>query len=86
MTDDQEPLSVNDQEDVMPSAAENVQEEDVLVEENVTPFFMNSGKDCNGVVCVRNNSCFCFSGENFQQTLHRLGIEIPQNILNEHHF
>ena len=44
---------------------ENIQEEDVLVEENVTPFYINSG-------------------ENLQQTLHRLGIDIPTNLIHEH--
>lgn len=46
---------------------ENVQDEDVLVEENVTPFYMNSG-------------------ENLQQTFHRLGIEIPKNIVDDNQF
>ncbi|UJR33375.1 hypothetical protein I4U23_020823 [Adineta vaga] len=46
---------------------DDVQEEDVLVEENVTPFYMNSGED-------------------LQQTLRRLGIELPENLLNEHNF
>jgi hypothetical protein len=45
---------------------ENVPEEDVLVEENITPFYMNTG-------------------ENLQQTLHRLGIDLPENFLNEQH-
>ncbi|CAF2712568.1 unnamed protein product [Rotaria sp. Silwood2] len=46
---------------------ENGQEEDVLVEENITPFYMNSG-------------------ENLQQTLHRLGIDFVQNTKLENHF
>jgi hypothetical protein len=46
---------------------ENLPEEDVLVEENVTPFYMNTG-------------------ENLQQTLHRLGIDLPENVINEHNF
>jgi hypothetical protein len=33
----------NEQEEINPSSVENVQEDDVLVEENVTPFYMNSG-------------------------------------------
>ena len=36
-------MKINEQEDIMTSSVENGQEEDVLVEENVTPFFMNSG-------------------------------------------
>jgi hypothetical protein len=31
----------------MPPSVENVQEDDVLVEENVTPFYMNSGIHLN---------------------------------------
>ena len=46
---------------------ENVQEEDILVEENVTPFYMNSG-------------------ENIQETLQRLGIDLSQNIISDHLF
>ncbi|CAF0870013.1 unnamed protein product [Adineta steineri] len=61
-------------EEIMQSASaipihldDNVQEEDVSVEENVTPFYMNSG-------------------ESLQQTLRRLGIELPENLINEHNF
>ncbi|CAF3346207.1 unnamed protein product [Rotaria sp. Silwood1] len=46
---------------------QNGLEEDVLVEENVTPFYMNSG-------------------ENLQQTLHRLGIDFLQKTKLEKHF
>lgn len=45
--DEQESMKINEQEDIMTSSVENVQEEDVLVEENVTPFFMNSGNPIN---------------------------------------
>ncbi|CAF1223782.1 unnamed protein product [Rotaria magnacalcarata] len=67
----QKPSNDNEQqeekEEVIQTPMENIQDDDVFVEENVTPFYMNSG-------------------ENLQQTLHRLGIEIPENILNEHQF
>jgi hypothetical protein len=33
----------NQPEEMLPSPVENVQEDDELVEENVTPFYMNSG-------------------------------------------
>lgn len=46
---------------------ETVQEEDILVEENVTPFYINSG-------------------ENLEETLHRLGIDIPKHMINEQTF
>ncbi|CAF5219235.1 unnamed protein product, partial [Rotaria magnacalcarata] len=46
---------------------EHDQDEDILVEENVTPFYMNSGED-------------------LQQTLHRLGIDMPQNRTHENNF
>jgi hypothetical protein len=55
------------QQEMSSSSAENIQEDDVLVEENVTPFYMNTG-------------------ENLQQTLHRLGIDLPENVINEHNF
>ncbi|CAF1006430.1 unnamed protein product [Rotaria sp. Silwood1] len=56
-----------EEKEIIPTSLENIQDDDVFVEENVTPFYMNSG-------------------ESLQQTLHRLGIEIPDNILHEHHF
>ncbi|CAF0931354.1 unnamed protein product [Adineta ricciae] len=63
-----EEVEVMQSSSVIPAHLEdNVQEEDVLVEENVTPFYMNSG-------------------ENLQQTLRRLGIELPENLLNEHNY
>lgn len=83
IADEPESMNINEQEDVMTSSVENVQEEDVLVEENVTPFFMNSG--IHSIISQSSISHVFFSlGENFQQTLHRLGIEIPPNILKEH--
>jgi len=27
-----------------------------------------------------------FLGENLQQTLHRLGIDLPENVIHEHNF
>jgi len=50
-----------DKQDIVPP------EDDVLVEENVTPFYMNSGED-------------------LQQTFRRLGIDVPENMVNEHNF
>lgn len=49
--DEQEQIINSEREEVMPSPVANVQEEDVLVEENVTPFFMNSGRHWNVVMC-----------------------------------
>ncbi|CAF2596706.1 unnamed protein product [Rotaria sp. Silwood2] len=71
-TDEHEQEESNDKDEheekeIIPTSIENIQDDDVFVEENVTPFYMNSG-------------------ESLQQTLHRLGIEIPKNILNEHQF
>ncbi|CAF1062054.1 unnamed protein product [Rotaria sordida] len=71
-TAEHEPEQINnkdqqEEKEILPTSIENMQDDDVFVEENVTPFYMNSG-------------------ESLQQTLHRLGIEIPKNILNEHQF
>lgn len=49
------------------SPVDRVQEDDVFIEENITPFYMNSG-------------------ENLQETLHRLGIDIPKHIGHNHEF
>ena len=47
-TDEQKQTVPHEQEDVMArSSVENVPEDDVLVEENVTPFYMNSGNVFN---------------------------------------
>jgi len=64
--DEQEQINDNEQQHFADHRVENNQEDDALVEENVTPFF-NLGDD-------------------LQQTFHRLGIEIPQNIITEHQF
>ena len=77
-------MKINEQEDIMTSSVENVQEEDVLVEENVTPFFMNSGNYLIEMILSKTDHSLFILGENFQQTLHRLGIEIPTEILKEH--
>ena len=60
------------------------QEEDVLVEENVTPFYMNSGR--LRIRVAEKIHLFVFLGENLEETLHRLGIDLPKNTPNEHNY
>jgi hypothetical protein len=57
-TNEQEQINANEQEeivhppvDIVHPPVENVQEDDVLVEENVTPFYMNSGNYLNDIIC-----------------------------------
>lgn len=66
---------------------DHVQEDDVLVEENITPFYMNSGRLLRKRFSVSLDLSFAlFVGENLQQTLRRLGIELPDSLLNENNF
>ena len=65
------------------SPIDRVQEDDVFVEENVTPFYMNSGRIRKIPSCSETCS---FQGENLQETLHRLGIDMPKHIEHNHEF
>ncbi|CAF1059020.1 unnamed protein product, partial [Adineta ricciae] len=86
---EEDPLDENntqqEHQEVVSTAIDVGQEDDVLVEENVTPFYMNSGKDL--IVEDRDEAILrLFLGENLQQTFHRLGFDIPETMMNEHHF
>lgn len=82
---EEDPLDNNDhqeQQEVISTPIEAVTEDDVLVEENVTPFYMNTGTLLDRLL----SHTHALAGENLQQTFHRLGFDIPEGMLNEHHF